>query len=289
MNGFLLVDKPPHITSYDVIRRLKKIFQTKKIGHTGTLDPFATGLMVIGFGFSLKMINYLVEEPKVYEAVLKLGTQTDTGDCDGQPTGRQQVPRQDPELLLATFKQFLGTSHQIPPMYSAKKVNGQKLYEIARKGEVIERQLHEIFISSIDLLSHTEDEIRFRVACSKGTYIRVLGEDIAKRLGIVGHLISLRRIQSGSFDIKNAHQLESIDSKDFPLIGPDECLSHLPKFQGNIEDSRRLLMGQKLPFTTLSEGSVVRLFTADATFMGLGLVKEGLLCPKKILHQSFID
>ncbi|MCL2384146.1 MAG: tRNA pseudouridine(55) synthase TruB [Oscillospiraceae bacterium] len=195
MNGVLIVNKPKGYTSHDVVAVLRKALNTKKIGHTGTLDPNATGILPILVGQGVKLSKYLIENDKTYIAVLKLGEKTDTGDSDGiiveTDSNNVEVEEENVSKILAGF---LGKQKQIPPSYSAVKVNGKKLYEYAREGKDVEVKPRDIEIYDIELKSISGNEITFETSCSKGTYIRVLCEDIAEKLGTVGYMKELQRI-----------------------------------------------------------------------------------------------
>lgn len=249
MGGILIVDKPIGKTSFDIVRDVRKEYQIKKVGHIGTLDPMATGVLPVLIGNATKLSNILVEHDKEYIAVLKLGKSTDTGDSEGTITetdenylekiGELQNSLQivekkalqknigeieKTECIRKVLNLFLGDSFQIPPMYSAIKVNGKKLYELAREGKTIEREPRKINISEIELLEYREpDEIKFRVVCSKGTYIRVLCEDIAKKMNTVGYMSSLRRTRVGNFRIEDANKfIKMQDVFDIPIINVNE-------------------------------------------------------------------
>lgn len=185
MNGILIVNKPQNFTSQDVVSKVKKILNEKKAGHTGTLDPLATGVLPVLLGNSTKLSKYLIEHDKVYVAKIKLGQRTDTGDIEGKVIEEKSVPEISIEKIKKALESFLGKGQQIPPMYSAIKINGKKLYEYARNGESVEVPPRNIEIYSIKLLEIEEKQIKFEVSCSKGTYIRTLCENIAETLGTV--------------------------------------------------------------------------------------------------------
>lgn len=185
MDGILIVNKPKNFTSQDVVSKVKKILNEKKAGHTGTLDPLATGVLPVLLGKSTKLSKYLIEHDKVYVAKIKLGQKTDTGDAEGIVIEEKNVPEISVEKAKKILDSFLGKGQQIPPMYSAIKINGKKLYEYARNGENVEVPPRNIEIYSINLLKIKDTEMEFEVSCSKGTYIRTLCEDIAKALGTV--------------------------------------------------------------------------------------------------------
>lgn len=209
--GVIIIDKPSGITSHDVVNRVRRLYSTKKVGHTGTLDPMATGVLCVLVERAAKAAEYLVSDEKKYEAVLKLGVVSDTGDSSGNILSEScDVP--DEKTVLDVISSFTGKQKQVPPMYSALKRDGVKLVDLARKGIEIERDARDIEVYSIEAEKMTETEYFLRVHCSKGTYIRTLCTDIGEKLGCGGVMASLRRTQSGSFGIENAHTLDELDA-----------------------------------------------------------------------------
>jgi tRNA pseudouridine55 synthase len=234
INGFVVIDKPAGITSHDVVSRVRRILGTRKVGHTGTLDPFATGVLPVAVNDGTKAIPFLDEGVKCYEAVMQLGVATDTLDMTGEVTRKADwlpVTRQKVESVL---KQFTGHLSQIPPMYSAIKLDGQPLYKLARQGQVVERTAREIDIHSLELLSFTPPFVSFRVVCSRGTYVRTLADDMGEILGCGGALKELRRIASGPFEISSSVSLEGLEEAaqlgalETLSVSPYAALSHLP-------------------------------------------------------------
>lgn len=209
--GILLVDKPQGMTSHDVVARMRRVFQIKKIGHAGTLDPMATGLLLILVGRATKASQYLMSMDKEYVGTVKLGEVTDSQDADGEIIATTPVPDLVEKDVAEVIRSFLGDQYQMPPMYSAKKVNGQKLYKLARKGKEVEREPRVIHVSRYEITHFDLPEISFLVACSKGAYIRTLAHDLGERLGCGGHLCVLRRTAVGPFSIENANTLEEIE------------------------------------------------------------------------------
>lgn len=212
MNGVIIIDKPIGITSFDVIRRIKKLTNIKKIGHTGTLDPLASGVLPVCIGKATKLSNYLMSERKKYRAELKLGITTDTYDREGKVTSQCDFSL-DEEIVRDTIKSFIGEIPQIPPMFSALKVNGKKLYELARKGIEVERKARNITIYNLEIIDMNLPYVTFDVECSKGTYIRSLCFDIGEKLNVGGSMWNLRRLASGHFHINHSIPLEKV-SKD---------------------------------------------------------------------------
>ena len=213
MDGFIFLDKSEGYTSTSCGNRLKGIFRTKKIGHVGTLDPFATGLLIIGVNKATKAITFFDDFTKEYIATIKLGVATDSMDLTGKEIERKPVPSLSKDKVNEVLKSFLGKSKQLVPMTSAVHVDGQKLYKLAHQGKEVDRPTRDIEVMDIELLNFENDEITFRTVVSKGTYIRVLGSDIANKLGTVGHLISLRRTKVGPFDVKDAVKMEDVSDQ----------------------------------------------------------------------------
>ena len=206
------INKPTGWTSFDVVKKVRGILKEKKVGHAGTLDPFAEGVLVLGTGPDTKKLTNIATAKKTYRANLNLGKATDTLDLDGKISAEAVVPELTKETIASVLASFIGTKEQIPPMYSAKHVNGQRLYKLARKNKTIERDPVMILIDQISLLDYTEPVITFEVTCSKGTYVRVLGADIAEKLGTVGHLTALTRIRVGTYNIADATTIEELSN-----------------------------------------------------------------------------
>ena len=206
------INKPTGWTSFDVVKKVRGIIKEKKVGHAGTLDPFAKGVLVLGTGPDTKKLTNIATAKKTYRANLNLGKATDTLDLDGKISAEAVVPELTKETIASVLASFIGTKEQIPPMYSAKHVNGQRLYKLARKNKTIERDPVMISIDQISLLDYTEPVITFEVTCSKGTYVRVLGADIAEKLGTVGHLTALTRIKVGKYNIADATTIEELSN-----------------------------------------------------------------------------
>ncbi|MBK5273488.1 MAG: tRNA pseudouridine(55) synthase TruB [Desulfuromonadales bacterium] len=236
INGFVVIDKPAGITSHDVVSRVRRILGTRKVGHTGTLDPFATGVLPVAVNDGTKAIPFLDEGSKTYEAVMQLGVATDTLDMTGAVIREAEWQTITRAQVESELKKFTGHLSQIPPMYSAIKRDGQPLYKLARQGQVVERTPREINIFSLELLSFTPPFVGFRVVCSRGTYVRTLADDIGSSLGCCAALKELRRTASGPFDISNAVTLEGLEEAcrigtqaDLSL-SPCAALAHLPEF-----------------------------------------------------------
>lgn len=223
LNGILIVDKPINLTSRDVVNKVCKALKTKKIGHTGTLDPIATGVLVLCIGKATKLVDVITSEDKEYVATVKLGILTDTFDVDGKVIKTGSITL-DKEKLVDTLNFFIGTYNQEVPIYSAIKVNGKKLYEYARSGKKVTLPKRSVTIKSIKLLASSKDSYKFKVLVSKGTYIRSLIRDINDKLGIIGVMSGLRRIKQGNFDIKDAISLDDIENNNYKLLSITEVL-----------------------------------------------------------------
>ena len=218
MEGILLVDKPRDHTSHDVVARLRGKLKMKRIGHAGTLDPMATGLLVILIGKATKVSQYLVSLDKEYEGTIQLGTVTDTQDADGEVMETRPVPSLTDADVFAAIKTFLGDQYQMPPMYSAIKINGQPLYKAARKGEDVEREPRFIRVMGWDVLGFASPQIDFRLRCTKGTYVRTLAHDLGAKLGCGAHLSALRRTSTDKFTISQALTLDQLQAMTLPEI-----------------------------------------------------------------------
>lgn len=224
-DGYIInIDKPEDWTSYDVVRKVKVITHCRKVGHAGTLDPFATGVLLICLNKATKLTNSLMEFPKEYQAVLSLGKTTDTLDFTGNFINHQPIPKLNSELIIRTLSSFRGKIKQRIPKYSASKINGQRSYKLARQGQKIPVRTKYVFIHSTELVSFDDQAVEFRVVCSKGTYIRMLGYDIAQKLGTVGFLTKLRRIKVGEYSEKDAITLSQFEEL-WHNISRDESIS----------------------------------------------------------------
>jgi tRNA pseudouridine55 synthase len=205
--------KPVGWTSFDVVKKIRGLTKEKKVGHAGTLDPFAEGVLIIGTGRDTKKLTNISSDYKSYIATLALGEETDTMDTEGKIIAKSEIPKLSTDIINNVLNEFLGKQQQIPPMFSAKKIGGKKLYELARKNIEIDRKPKDIDIKEIDLVDYSENNIIFKVTCSKGTYIRVLGSDIAKMLGTVGHLSKLVRTSVGEYLVEDANQIEEFEKQ----------------------------------------------------------------------------
>ena len=281
MQGILIINKPQGYTSQDVVSKVKKILNVKKAGHTGTLDPMATGVLPVLIGEYTKLSKYLIEHDKTYVAKLKLGLKTDTGDLEGNVIEGKEFDKSilEKSKVENVLKSFLGKQKQIPPMYSAIKINGKKLYEYAREGIEVEVEPRDIELYKLNLLSIENDEIEFEVSCSKGTYIRVVCEDIAKTLGTIGTMSSLNRTIVDKFNISQAitfEELESIkENIDSRLIKMENVFDHLPKLTLNKRKEDLFLNGVMLTFEY--QDGVYNIYDSNNIYIGTGTIKDNLL------------
>ncbi|MDK2865901.1 MAG: tRNA pseudouridine55 synthase [Clostridiales bacterium] len=250
INGVIVINKPQHMTSFDVVSRMRRILNQKKIGHTGTLDPMATGVLPICIGDATKIVDFLMDRTKTYVCEMKLGEATDTGDQWGSVIDAAPVPSVDLDVVRETVGQFIGEIEQIPPMYSAIKINGRKLVDLARQGVEIERQPRKITIYSIHDLTFDRDKIGFTVKCSKGTYVRTLCEDIAKALGTLGHMTALTRTSSEPFTMDMAVSLEQLEAEGAAahLVSIETALVHFPVFAVELDEQHRKMLDNGVKF-----------------------------------------
>ena len=292
MQGILIVDKPTDWTSFDVIAKLRGILGTRKLGHSGTLDPMATGVLPVFCGGASKAVDLQLDHTKAYRAVLRLGQRTDTGDVTGTVLETAPVTAGEQELL-AVLPQFLGPRMQTPPMYSAVKINGQPLYKAARKGQTVERTPRPITIYNIEYLgSPAPDEYTIRVACSKGTYIRVLAEEIGAALGVPATLAALRRTQAGVFNLEQCHTLPEIlaaaESGELETNGwvlPIETVfAPLPALYVNEGVKAHLLNGCPTSHYKAADGRY-RTYDENGAFLGLATVEGGVLKVEKLFCE----
>lgn len=227
LDGVLLVDKPRDFTSHDVVARLRRKLHMKRIGHAGTLDPMATGLLVMLIGKSTRISQYLISQDKGYEGEITLGVTTNSQDADGEVVATQEVPPLTEEQVRAAMAGFLGDQYQTPPMFSAIKKDGVPLYKLARQGEEIEREPRFIRVMAFELLGFASPKITFRLACTKGTYVRSIAHDLGQKLGCGAHLSALRRTKSGTMDISQAMTLEGIEALSHADIGKRLLPAHV--------------------------------------------------------------
>lgn len=275
MNGIILVDKPQDWTSHDVVGKLRGILHERRIGHSGTLDPLATGLLVVFVGRATRAVEFAEAHSKEYIAGLRLGVSTDTQDITGNILHENEQNVSEDELKYA-FTEFLGDIQQIPPMYSAIKIGGKKLYELARKGESVERKPRNVNISRLEICGREGDDYIIDVACSKGTYIRTLCNDIGEKLGCGACMSSLRRVKAGVFDISQAHTLDEIAAAPEKYVIPvDELFYDYDELTVSDKIEKKLRNGNYVNLN-FSDGTY-RVYNNNREFLLLGAVKDGVL------------
>ena len=277
MNGIVIVDKPQDWTSQDVTSRLRRVFNTRRIGHGGTLDPMATGVLPVFVGRATRGVEFFEHAEKTYETVLKPGLTTDTEDITGAVLSEKPFSLSEAEVLQV-LPQFRGEILQIPPMYSALKVNGQKLYDLARKGKEVQRQPRPITIHELTFLGFCEDGIRLRVKCSKGTYIRTLCKDIGQALGCGGCMAQLRRVSAGEYTIQEAVPLQTLLETDSPeqyLRGVDTMFREHPAVTLTEKQEQRCRNGNSFS-VTLPDGTY-RAYSHAGEFLMLASVIDGVM------------
>ncbi|MBN4079080.1 tRNA pseudouridine(55) synthase TruB [Beggiatoa alba] len=296
VNGVLLLDKPVGITSNAALQRVKRLFNANKAGHTGSLDPLATGMLPICLGEATKISGFLLSADKEYQATLKLGQTTNSGDADGNVMRTRPVIAVTESRVREVLESFLGKILQTPPMHSAIKQNGQPLYKLAHQGIEVERKPREITIHSLELLQLTGDELEIAVRSSKGTYIRVLAEEIGEALSCGAHIITLRRTGVGALDNHVMHSLESLEAiveqsgpsaLDELLLPMESALPDWPEVCLSEDASFYLCQGQPVFVPQLKDRGWVRLYAGDKRFLGLGTVlDDGRVAPKRLLSSS---
>jgi tRNA pseudouridine55 synthase len=280
LDGVLLLDKPIGLSSNDALIRAKRLYLAKKAGHTGTLDPLATGLLPLCFGEATKFSQDLLEADKTYEATMRLGIRTATGDAEGEAIETREVTCDEP-AVVAAMARFRGEIVQVPPMYSALKRDGKPLYEYARAGQVVEREGRQVTIHALDMLACALPDVTFRVTCSKGTYVRTLAEDIGEALGCGAHLVALRRTGVGALTLENAVTLDALS--DAAEGERDHWL------QLDADATRRFLHGQRLRLADLTlsgeaaNAERVRVYAAAGRLLGVAKLGEGVLAPERLV------
>ncbi len=286
-HGVLLLDKPVGYSSTQALARAKRFLRAAKAGHTGTLDPFATGLLPLVFGEATKFSRFLIDSRKAYEATLALGMETTTGDPEGQV-----IARADPETSLeridAVLESFVGSHDQMPPMHSAVRVQGRRLYDYARAGEEIERAARRVRIEYIDRRFLRGHELGIAVACSKGTYIRALAMDIGRALGCGASLVALRRTEVGPFRLEQAMPLERLEADPEgaarALLPVDVLVAGLPRLDPDDEGARRFAHGQAIEFHGVGQGTELGVFGPGGRFLGVGRAgKDGRVAPLRLM------
>lgn len=285
MNGIVIVDKPQGWTSQDVTARLRRVFSTRRIGHGGTLDPMATGVLPVFVGRATRAVEFFEHAEKTYEATLRLGMKTDTQDITGTVLEERPVTVTEQDILNV-LPAFRGEILQIPPMYSALKVNGQKLYDLARKGKEVERQPRPITIHELELLHFDGQDARIRVRCSKGTYIRTLCEDMGEKLGCLGTMAALRRTQAGEYTIEKAVPLQTLLDAENPeqyLLSMDSPFLGYPAVTLSENQEKRCRNGNA--FTFRVPDGTYRAYGKNGEFLMLARVENGVMSTIKSFFE----
>jgi tRNA pseudouridine55 synthase len=294
VNGILLLNKPAGLTSNQALQRVKRLLRARKAGHTGSLDPAATGMLPLCFGEATKVSAYLLDAEKTYRVTARLGEATDTGDGDGDIIAEASVPDIDREGWEAILEGFLGDSEQVPPMYSALKKDGRRLYELARQGQTVERAPRPVRISEMALLEFSGRRLVFRVRCSKGTYVRTLVEDIARKAGTVAYTARLHRESVGDFrsenmlDMTGVEQLADGDPQALlkRLLPADAALASWQVLSVDATDEAAFCSGRKVACNADGSG-LVRVYAGENRFLGIGeLTGDGWLAPKRVFNLA---
>lgn len=294
VDGILLLDKPLGITSNAALQAVKRLFKASKAGHTGNLDPLATGLLPVCFGEATKISSYLLDSDKRYIGTCKLGVRTSTADSEGEVLETRPVGEISEQQVREILESFCGQIEQIPPMHSAVKVNGTPLYKLAREGKEIERKSRRVTIYSIDVLRFEGDELEIDLRCSKGTYVRTLAEDIGEALGCGAHLSALRRTASGPFQLEHAVTLpelehlaeDGFEALDELLVPMEEALSDWPGVSMSANTAYYLQQGQAVQVPRAPTSGWVRLHRDDGKFLGIGqILEDGRVAPKRLVKS----
>lgn len=294
VDGILLLDKAAGMTSNAALQKVRRLFNAAKAGHTGTLDPMATGLLPVCFGEATKFAGELLTADKCYEAHVRLGVRTDTADAEGQVLETRPVAVSRPQVVAAMAR-FRGDILQVPPMHSALKRGGRPLYEYARKGIELERAPRAVTIHALELLAFSEDRIEFKVACSKGTYVRTLAQDIGEALGCGAHLSALRRTRIGDLSLDAALTLDALqamtpEARETLLLPVDALLAVLPRLDLDEDAALRFRRGQAVPaeWKHVSDDGRLRIYGAGDRFIGLGRAgSDGRVMPLRLIGTGF--
>lgn len=295
IDGILLLDKPLNMTSNQALQCVKRLFSAKKAGHTGSLDPLATGMLPICFGEATKFSQFLLESDKCYQVTVKLGEKTTTGDAEGEIIAKKPVENMTLERLQPVLQEFIGPVEQIPPMYSAIKYQGKPLYELARKGIEIERTARTVHIYQLELEEFQEDSLRLFIRCSKGTYVRTLAEDIGEKLGCGAHVSALRRSEVLPYQETNMYPLAMLQETQ-KQSGTDTLYQYLLPVETSVQTFPAvklsasavfyMRMGQPVMVPHLPAQGMVRIFADDTRFMGVGeVLPDGRVAPRRLVAQ----
>ena len=294
VDGVLLLNKPAGLTSNQALQRVRRLLNARKAGHTGSLDPAATGMLPLCFGEATKVCAFLLDADKTYRVTARLGTATDTGDATGAVVESADVPEMTADKWDAVLRAFLGESQQVPPMYSALKKDGKRLYELARRGETVEREPRPIRIDTIELLEAAGQRLVFRVRCSKGTYIRSLVEDIARAAGTVGHTARLHRETVADFGAGEMVDMAAVEETATKggaalrdcLLPPDRALTGLPELALDPADAERFRRGQSVLAGATAISGLTRVYGERQDFLGVGeVLPGGRVAPRRVFGR----
>lgn len=296
VNGVLLLDKPLGLTSNKALQIVKRLFKARKAGHTGSLDPLATGMLPICFGEATKMTGFLLDADKSYWVRVKLGEATNTGDADGEVIEIRPVPDLTSDIVEEALMAFRGEISQIPPMYSAIRHQGKRLYELARQGEEVERQPRQVTLYDLNLLRLEPPELELSLRCSKGTYVRTLVEDLGKALGCGAHVTALRRTHVGPFageselvtlDVLRDRLEAGVEALDAFLLPIESTLCHWPEVRLSTDAAYYLQMGQPVIVPKAPTSGWVRLYDGEGAFLGAGeVIDDGRIAPRRLLRRE---
>lgn len=291
VNGIVLLDKPLNLTSNRALQTVKRLFNAAKAGHTGSLDPLATGLLPLCLGEATKISGFLLDADKSYRATIKLGVKTSSADAEGDVIETRVVENYSDKQIQSAVQQFIGEIEQVPPMHSALKVDGQPLYKLAHQGKEIERQSRQVHIYAIEVLRYEGDEIDIAVDCSKGTYIRTLAEDIGEALGCGAHLSALRRTETGPFKLEDSITLEELEKRaeagfeqlDSVLQPAEDALEDWESVNLSPDAAYYLCRGQAVLVPKAPTSGLVRLFSEEKGFLGIGeILDDGRVKPRRL-------
>lgn len=290
INGILLLDKQLGFSSNSSLQKAKRLFNAQKAGHTGSLDPLATGVLPICFGEATKVSTFLLESNKRYQTIAKLGQTSSTGDAEGEILLEREIPELSVDKINQVLRQFTGEISQVPPMYSALKKDGKPLYELARKGEVVERKARQVTIYELALIEKTENTLVLDVNCSKGTYIRTLVEDIGEALGCGAYVKMLRRTEVSPFEGCDSYRFDQLEALkksgdlEKSLLPVDRALQQWQQIEITKAESRAFLMGQTIKVDLNDADENLRVYADNGDFLGIGYIKHpNSLAPKRVM------
>lgn len=282
VTGILLLDKPLGLSSNHALQRVRRMLGADKAGHVGSLDPLATGMLPICLGEATKIAGEIISQRKRYRFTVKLGERTATGDVEGAVVERCEIPQLDEPRIEAALAAFRGPQRQVPPMYSAIKKDGQPLYKLARAGQEVEREAREIEIHELICTGRDEVSLQLEALCSKGTYVRVLAEDLARALGSCGHVTALRRLYVEPFEGEPMETLESIEQGAPRILPADRGIPEMPALHLSPQEAQRLRHGQEVPLNVPTAAGKRRLYDGDGSFMGIGEVAGQSVRPRRL-------